>query len=176
MVAHIAHRHPRMGGGMWYLQESQQTAEERLNVIVPISISKLFERWGLVFIGSLKVRQLHWCRYIVVATEYLTKWAKARALPDNTLVSTTRFIYEQIVTRYNIPIQITSNRGGHFVNHVVHLMMTEFRIFHNLSSPYYPRMNRQAKSTKKVLVSKKLTRKRNRHLYYGITIWHTRWQ
>lgn len=32
-------------------------------------------------------------------------------------------------------------------------MMTEFRIFHNLSSPYYPWANGQAESTNKVLVS-----------------------
>lgn len=88
---------------------------------------------------------LNKCKYIVVAMEYLIKWGKAQALPNNTTVNTARFIYEQIVTRYDIPIQITSDRGEHFMNHVIRLMMTEFHIFHNLSSPYYPMSKRTSK-------------------------------
>lgn len=96
---------------------------------------------------------MHRCKYIVVATEYLTKWVEARALLDNTALSTARFLYEQIVTRYGIPLQITSDRGVHFVNQVIRTMTVEFKIFHNLSSPYYPGANGQAEATNKVLVS-----------------------
>lgn len=71
--------------------------------LFPSQPHELFERWGLDFVGPLKVSNMQRCR-IVVATEYLTKWAEARALPDNTIVSTTRFLYEQIVTRFRIPI------------------------------------------------------------------------
>ena len=105
------------------------------------------------FIGPLKVSKTRRCRDIIVTTEYLTKWVEARALPDDAIVSTTRFIYEKIITRYGIPLQLTSDRGGHFVNHVIRLLTTEFKIYHSLSSPYYPRANRQAEATNKILVS-----------------------
>lgn len=105
------------------------------------------------FVGPLKVSNMHRCQYIVVATEYLTKWAEARALPNNTAMSMAKFLYEQIVTRFGIPIQITSDRGVHFVNQVIRTMIVEFKIFHNLSSSYYPRANGQAEATNKVLVS-----------------------
>lgn len=39
------------------------------------------------------------------------------------------------------------------MNHVVKSLMTEFKIFHSLSSPYYLRANGQAKATNKILVS-----------------------
>ena len=119
----------------------------------PSHARELFERWGLDFIKHLKASKTKRCRYIVVATEYLTKWVEAHALLDNSAVSTTRFIYEQIITRYGIPLQLTSDRGGHFVNHVIRLLTTEFKIYHSLSSPYYPRANRQAEATNKILVS-----------------------
>ena len=119
----------------------------------PSHAQELFERWGLDFIGPLKVSKTRRCRYIVVATEYLTKWAEARALPDNSAVSTAKFIYEQIITRYGVPLQLTSDRGGHFVNHVIRLLTTEFKICHSLSSPYYPRANGQAEATNRILVS-----------------------
>ncbi|XP_059073276.1 uncharacterized protein LOC131874069 [Cryptomeria japonica] len=118
----------------------------------PSHAQELFERWGLDFVEPLKVSHARQCRYIVVATKYLTKWAEARALPDNSTVSTTRFIYEQIITRYDIPMQLTSDRGGHFVNHVIKFLTTKFKIFHSLSSPYYPRANGQAEATNKILV------------------------
>ena len=63
-----------------------------------------FERWGLDFIGPLKVSKIRRCQYIVVAMEYLTKWVEARTLPNNSAVSTARFIYEQIITKYGIPL------------------------------------------------------------------------
>lgn len=56
------------------------------------------------FIGPLKVSRTRRCRYIIVATEYLTKWVVACALLDISAVSTVRFIYEQIITRYGIPL------------------------------------------------------------------------
>lgn len=88
-----------------------------------------------------------------MATEYLTKWVEARALPDNSAVNTAKFIYEHIITRYGIPIQLTSDRGGHFLNHIIRLLTTEFKIFHSLSSPYYPRANGQAEATNKIIMS-----------------------
>lgn len=60
---------------------------------------------------------------------------------------------QKIVTRFGIPIQITNDQRVHFVNHVIQAITMEFKIFHNLSNPYYPRVNGQAKLTNKVLVS-----------------------
>ncbi len=74
-------------------------------------------------------------------------------LPNNSAVSTAKFIYEQIITRYGIPLQLTTDRGGHFANHVIRLLTTQFKIYHSLSSPYYPRANGQAEATNKILAS-----------------------
>ena len=41
---------------------------------------------------------------------YLTKWAETRALINTTALITTRFFYEQIVTRLDIPIQSTRDK------------------------------------------------------------------
>ncbi|XP_059064646.1 uncharacterized protein LOC131856750 [Cryptomeria japonica] len=89
----------------------------------------------------------------VVGCDTCQRWAEARALLDNSALTTAKFIYEHIITRYDIPIQLTSDRGGHFVNHVIKLLTLKFKIFHSLSSPYYPRANRQAEATNKILVS-----------------------
>ena len=102
----------------------------------PSHAQELFEQWGLDFVGPLKVSRMHRCQYIVVATEYLTKWVEAKALPDNSAVSIAKFIYEQIITQYGIPLHIMSDCGGYFVNHVTKLLTTKFKIYHSLSSLY----------------------------------------
>lgn len=58
----------------------------------PLHAQEHFERWGLDFVEPLKVSKTRRCRYIVVATKYLTKWVEARTLPNNSAVSTTKFI------------------------------------------------------------------------------------
>ena len=50
-------------------------------------------------------------------------------------------------------MQLTSDRGGHFVNHVIRLLTTQFKICHSLSSLYYPRENGQAEGTNTILVA-----------------------
>lgn len=84
--------------------------------LFPSQPQELFERWGMDFVGPLPVSSKHRCRYIVVATNYLTKSVEVRALRDNTAFSIARFLYEQIVTRFSIPLQLTSDRGVDFSN------------------------------------------------------------
>lgn len=78
---------------------------------------------------------------------------KKRYFIDNTTINMARFIYEQIFTQYDIPIRITSDWGGPFMNHAICLMMTKLWIFHSLSSLYYLRANGQAESTNKEPIS-----------------------
>ena len=50
-------------------------------------------------------------RYIIVAMDYCTKWVGAKALIDNIVASTTKFLYEYIWYKYGCPIELISDLG-----------------------------------------------------------------
>ena len=54
--------------------------------------------------------------YTVVATEYLTKWAEAKAIKTNITAHATTFMYETIISRFGCPKILVSDRGTHFLN------------------------------------------------------------
>ena len=51
-----------------------------------------FMKWGLDFIGPVKKTRHTAYRYILVATDYATKWVEARALGGNTAKETVQFL------------------------------------------------------------------------------------
>ena len=71
--------------------------------------------------------------YIIFSTNYLTKWAKAKATTRNDACTTANFLCEQIFTRFGLPSKNVSDIGVHFVNEIIEFMMSEFLISHKKS-------------------------------------------
>ena len=105
-----------------------------------------------ILLDSLIHQLVHtYAEYIIVATDYLTKWVEAKATVRNDARTTAKFLYENIFTRFGLPIELVSDRGSHFVNEVIEQLLTEFMVIHNKSAPYHPQANGQAESSNKTL-------------------------
>src|SRR6266480_2830723 len=79
----------------------------------PIEVREPFERIGIDFVESLeKTRRGN--RYILVVTNYLTKWPETKAMKDATATNVVKFIYEVIICKHRCPKIILSDRGTHF--------------------------------------------------------------
>jgi hypothetical protein len=77
-------------------------------------------KWGLDFIGPIKlIKKLTWNKYIVVATNYATKWVEAKALKTNIMIIIVEFQCEYILTKFGCPMTIITNRGVHFINDTI---------------------------------------------------------
>src|SRR5436189_469121 len=106
----------------------------------PIKVGEPFERIGIDFVGPLE-RTKKGNRYILVVTDYLTKWSEAKAMKEATAKNVVEFIYQEVICRHGCPRVILSDRGTHFRNELVDGLCEKFEIKHKLSSPYHPQTN-----------------------------------
>ena len=81
-----------------------------------------FHTWGLDLVGPVNPPS---CGYIwiLVATEYSTKWAKAVPLRKAIGGAIANFIKENIIVRFGVPHRIISDNGTPFFNSDVRKML-----------------------------------------------------
>eukprot|EP00253_Pinus_taeda_P006460 PITA_06460 len=82
-------------------------------------------------------------KYIIMAVDYFTKWAKAMPTYKNDSETTALFLFNQIISRFGISREIVTDHGSHFQNQLMSELDLKlgFRLEH--SSPYYPQANGQ---------------------------------
>lgn len=113
---------------------------ERNEELHSIKVNQPFERIGIDIVGPLPETPRK-NKYIVVATEYLTKWPEARALDKANAENVAEFIYEDIICRHGTPSILLSDQGTHFKNKLIEELCNKFNIKHRYSSPYHPQTN-----------------------------------
>jgi len=101
----------------------------------PQLVIKPFECWALDFIGPINPSS-NQKTYILVATEYVTKWVEAETLPRATEDTVIHFIF-QIFVRYGFPKEIIMDGGPQFVGHKIAVALKNHHILHRITSPYY---------------------------------------
>ena len=111
-----------------------------------------FANWGIDFVGPIDppTACTH-AQYIIVATDYMTKWVEAKATTMNDAHTIANFLYENVSTKYGLPIEIVSDSGSQLINEVIKPLLNEFMVIHKKSALYHPPANGQAVSTNKVL-------------------------
>jgi hypothetical protein len=108
--------------------------------ITPIKVTGPFEQIGIDFVGPLKVSSKQ-NRYIIVATDYLTKWPEAKPIPKATALEAANFLYEHIICKHGVPTKLISDHGTAFIGNVINLLKRETGFRHNLAATYHPQSN-----------------------------------
>ena len=92
-------------------------------------------------------------RYLLVGTDYFTKWVKAKPLANIRDVDAKRFVWKNIVTRFGVPHALILNNGLQFDSKTFRSYYGELGITNRYSTPTYLQGNRQAKVVNKVIVN-----------------------
>ena len=74
--------------------------------------------------------------WILVATEYFTKWVEVVPLQKATGGAVANFIKKNIIVRFRVPHRIISDNSKPFVNSDVRKMLEFYQVKHRRSSPY----------------------------------------
>ena len=90
--------------------------------------------------------------WILVATDYFTKWVEAKSYAELTSREVCNFVEENIVTRFGVPETIITDNGTIFTSDRFKEYMSRSNIRLEQSTPYYPHANGQAKASNKVLI------------------------
>ena len=82
--------------------------------LTPILIIKIFDCWGLDFMGPFPPSCGY--LYILLAVDYVSKWVESIPTRTNDHKVVLKFLKEHIFSRFGRPYTIISDGGLHFCN------------------------------------------------------------
>nr|GEY07993.1 hypothetical protein [Tanacetum cinerariifolium]GEY07996.1 hypothetical protein [Tanacetum cinerariifolium] len=122
-----------------------KTCEMPLN---NIQVCEIFDIWGIDFMGPfLKSYKFE---YILVAVDYISKWAEAQSLPTNDARVVITFL-KKLFCHFRMPKALINDRGTHFCNKVMERTMKRYGVNHRFSTSYHPQTSGQVKNINKPL-------------------------
>jgi len=92
-------------------------------------------------------------KYILVCTDYVTKWVDTKSLYVATEKVVVEFLFEDIFPRFGVSHEIVTDQGTKFTSKLVRVLTEQYQFKHHKSTPYHPKANGKVESTKKVLES-----------------------
>ncbi|XP_074323640.1 uncharacterized protein LOC141660545 [Apium graveolens] len=90
-------------------------------------------------------------RYVLVAINYLTKWAEAKAMRTINQQDCIKFM-DSIVMRFGIPVVLVSDNGPQFVGSDFEAYLKELGIKHKRASVAHPQRNGQVEVTNRTIL------------------------
>lgn len=110
--------------------------------LTPILLLAPFEKWGIDFIGPIApAAKTTRNRYIILASDYATKWVEAKATKKNDAMVASTLLFENIITHFWCPLELVSDRGLYFLNDTIQHLTRTYRIKHRKTTPYNPKAN-----------------------------------
>ena len=111
-----------------------------------------FRGWGIDLIGQIFPPSRKGHKFILVATDYFTKWVEAIPLKTVTSKNMIDFVKEHTVYRFGIPQTITTDQGTMFTSEEFKDFIASMGIKLLNSSPYYAQANDQAEASNQIMI------------------------
>ena len=111
-----------------------------------------FAQWGLDIVEHFpKVAENK--RWLLVDTNYFTKWVETELLANIKDIDVKRFVWKNIVPRFGIPHTLISGNGLQFDSKTFRRYCCDLGIKNRYSTLAYPQRNGQAEIVNKVIVN-----------------------
>ena len=113
-------------------------------------VGEPLERVALDIIGPL-TETTAGNRYILVITDYFTKFTEAIPLPNQEALTVTNALVKEFVCRYGIPSELHSDQGRQFESEVFKGMCAMLGIHKTRTTPYHPQSDGQTERFNRTL-------------------------
>ena len=121
-------------------------------VLNPLSSLWPFAQWDLDIVEPFPKAAGN-KRWLLVNTDYFTKWIEAKPLANIKDMDAKRFVWKNIVTRFGIPCILVLDNGLQFDSKAFRRYYYDLGITNRYSTPAYPQENGQAEAVNKVIVN-----------------------
>eukprot|EP00253_Pinus_taeda_P024372 PITA_24372 len=114
----------------------------------PVVTISPFAKWGIDYI-TYNPRSAGGHGYIIIAIDYFMKWAEAMPTLSKDGHTLAQFLFNHVISRFEVPQAIVTDHGKHFCNHMMTELTTQLGLWHDSSPPYYPQGNGQVEAVNK---------------------------
>ena len=77
-------------------------------------------------------------RYILVVSDYFTRWTEAFPMPNTEARTVAKILVEQVITRFGVPYTIHSDQGRQYESELFKEMCSLLQIEKTHTTPYHP--------------------------------------
>ena len=91
--------------------------------------------------------------FLLVVTDYFTKWIEAAAFAQIREVEVINFVWKNIICRFGLPKDIICDNGSQFIGKSFRKFCQKWHIHLKFSTPRNPQSNGQAESSNKTIVN-----------------------
>ena len=109
-------------------------------ILNPLCSPWPFAQWDLDIVGPFP-KAVGNKKYLLVGTNYFTKWVEAEPLANIRDVDVKKFVWKNIVTRFGVPHAFISDNGLQFDSKMFRKYCGELGITNGYSTPAYPQGN-----------------------------------
>ncbi|UYV84803.1 K02A2.6-like, partial [Cordylochernes scorpioides] len=107
----------------------------------PIPVPEVaFEKVGMDLLGRFPTSE-GGNRWIIVCTDYLTKYAITKALPTSESMEVAKFFIEDVILKHGAPRELITDRGRNFRSLMISDLNNQCRITHRKTTAYHPQTN-----------------------------------
>ncbi|RVX22892.1 hypothetical protein CK203_008143 [Vitis vinifera] len=99
-----------------------------------------FAQWGMDIVGPLPITAAQ-KKFLLVATDYFSKWVEAEAYANIKDKDVTKFIWKNIICRFGIPQAIIADNGPQFDSIAFRNFCSELKIQNLYFTPRYSQSN-----------------------------------
>jgi len=118
----------------------------------PVVVTGPFQQWGLDFIGKIHQPSNNQHRWILVATDFFTKWIEAIPTRNANHIVIINFLHEHIFSRFGFPKRLVTDNAAAFNDKYLVKLCEDMGVKLMHSKSYYPQGNGLAESSNKSMV------------------------